>query len=332
MQRQKRIGVREVARAAGVSVATVSRVVANTGYPVAEATRTKVMEAVQALGFVPNLLAQTFATSRTNTLGVALPLLNPYYAKMLAGIEREAVEHGLSLQLTLVGGDADNREKAIDGFLGRQLDGIIVCSGWDDLPLRRAPKDVGVPLVIVGNEPTEGFPTVTIDNHRASFEATTHLLERGHSDILMLTSNAHWPDFRERLRGFRDRLEGHGNSANGHVIEGVFDEQDAYDTVRKLWIEKTKITAILAATDRQALGALAALLDLGVSVPQDMALVGFDDLHASQFVRPALSSVDMPAGEMGAIAVRMLAGTSQSGSDAPTDRTLDPRLIVRQSS
>lgn len=332
MTESKKIGVRDVARAAGVSVATVSRVLSGAGYPVAEATRDKVKHAAEQLGFIPNLLARTFSTSRTDTIGIAMPVLNAYYAKMLAGIERQATASGLSILLSLVGDDHGRREQVIDQFLARQLDGIIICSGAKDSRLDRGIERLRVPAVIVGQQPDVGLATVTVDNHRASREATAHLLSRGHRRILFLTSDSSWPDFRDRLLGFKDSLAQAGAEAGGQVVDGVFDEGGAYDTVRRLMGDGLDATAILAATDRQALGALAALSDLGLRVPQDMAVVGFDNYHTSEFVRPALTSVDMPADAMGAKAVDMLVGALAEHTLNISPAVLPPALIIRQSS
>lgn len=331
MVMRKKIGIREVAKAAGVSVATVSRVLAKADYPVTEDTRKKVTEVADALGYVPNLLAKTFATSRTDTIGVAMPMLNAYYAKMLAGIEGEATKAGLSILLTIVGASDERREKAIDQFLARQLDGIIICSGAKDGPLRRAPDKLGIPTVIIGQQPSTGYVTVTVDNRRASYEATDHLVARGNRHIIFLTSNSEWPDFRDRLEGFEQRLA-EGEGATGQVIEGVFDEAQAYRAVTKFVSEKTKATAILAATDRQALGAMAALVDAGLRVPNDMAVVGFDNYHTSEFVRPSLTSVDMPADAMGAKAVELVCMAKASGVEKMASVVLEPRLFIRQSS
>lgn len=324
--------MRDVAREAGVSVATVSRVVADSGYPVAEATRLKVQEAVKRLGFVPNLLARTFSTSRTQTIGVTVPVLNAYYSKMLAGLEGRADEGGYSLLLSIVGSDHERREKAIDQFIARQLDGVVICSGSNDGALARDPAGMGVPTVIVGQQPKRGFPTVTVDNYRASQDATAHLLARGHRAIAFLTSNSEWPDFRDRLAGFRDCLADKGAAGMAEIVEGVFDEHDAYRAVGALIEKKGATTAVLAATDRMALGALAALADAGKAVPGSMAVVGFDNYHTSQFIRPSLSSVDMPADVMGAAAVDMVLEAIASGNPAMADRVIPHRLFVRQSS
>ncbi|ODT84125.1 MAG: hypothetical protein ABS76_01065 [Pelagibacterium sp. SCN 64-44] len=328
----KKIGVREVASHARVSVATVSRVLADSGYPVAKATRERVLASVAQLGFVPDLVAKTFATSRTNTIGVAVPVLNTYYAKMLMGIESEATRNGLSILLSIVGNDHDRREAAIDQFLGRRLDGMVVCSGAGDGAMDRGPDIIGIPTVVIGQQPDAGFVSVTVDNHAAGYLATGHLIERGHREIIMLTGNSGWFDFRDRRAGFEARLREQGQDYTGRVIEGAFNEADAYRIVRHLMEEGTSATAILAATDRQALGALAALTDLEVAMPERMAVVGFDNLPTSEFLRPSLTSVDMPADRMGALAIRMIRDFIGPDEIRLVSQILEPRLVVRKSS
>jgi DNA-binding LacI/PurR family transcriptional regulator len=306
--------------------------VADSGDPVSKETRERVLSSVEQLGFVPNMIAQTFATSRTKTIGVVVPVLNGYYARMLMGIEGEATRNGLSILLSIVGDDHDRRESAIDQFLARRLDGIVVCSGAGDKALGRGPAKIGIPTVVVGQQPDAGFATVTVANRRASYMATSHLIERGHRDLIFLTSRSDWFDFRDRLAGFEACLLDRGEGYHGQVIEGAFSERDAYDIVRRVVADGTRVTAVLAATDRQALGALAALSDMAIPIPGKMAVVGFDNLPTSEFIRPALTSVDMPADEMGAAAIAMIVNAKGPDAIALADRTLEPRLIVRSSS
>jgi DNA-binding LacI/PurR family transcriptional regulator len=313
-------------------VATVSRVIGDSGYPVAKATRERVLASIAQLGFVPDLIAKTFATSRTNTIGVAMPVLNSYYAKMLMGIEGEATQSGLSILLSIVGDDHGRRENAIDQFLGRRLDGMVICSGAGDGAMDRGPEAIAIPTVIVGQQPDMGFATITVDNRKASYLATGHLIDRGHREIIMLTSNSDWFDFRDRRAGFEARLHEEGKGYAGRIIEGAFNEADAYRIVRDLIAEGTTATAILAATDRQALGTLAALTDLDVAMPEQIAVVGFDNLPTSEFLRPSLTSVDMPADEMGALAIAMIRDFIGPDQIRLADRTLEPRLILRKSS
>src|SRR5690606_28881614 len=123
-----------------------------------------------------------------------------------------------------------------------------------------------------------------VDNRQASYMATAHLLERGHRELIFLTSRSDWFDFRDRLAGFAACLAERGAGYNGQVIEGAFSERDAYDRIRQAVAAGTRATAVLAATDRQALGALAALADLGIPIPGKMAVVGFDNLPTSEFI------------------------------------------------
>lgn len=306
-------GVKDVAAAAGVSVATVSRVIAKTGYPVAQATRERVLAAAHQLGFVPNALARGLARSRSDSIGVIAPsLANPYYATMIESIDRAAENAGLSVLLGLTRGDENRREAIIDGLLGRQVDGLIIIAGADDHLAGRSPDILGIPAVLIGTQPNSGFPIITIDNVKAGRDAAAHLWALGHRHFCYLTGLDTWHDFRDRGQGITDFLA----STDGHyelmMLAGLLEEADSYRRVLEIWASGLRTTAFIASTDRHALGAIAALVDAGARVPQEVSVVGFDDYVTSQFVRPALTTVHMPAAKMAELAVghllQLLAG------------------------
>lgn len=324
-------GIREVAKAAGVSVATASRVLAKTDYPVAAATRQKVQDAARELGFVPNAVARNFARSKTDTIGVVVPgIINPYYAAMVEAIDRAARERGLRTLLGLTGGDEARREEVIDDFLSRRADGLIICAGAADHYPGRTPEQLGIPAVLIGEQTNTGFPIVKTDNHKAGYLATEYLWSLGHRRFSYLTTRASWHDFHQRGEGMFSFLRGTGESFEIDVFDGLFGEADTYRRIAEACSGCFSSTAILASTDRHALGALAALSDAKLDVPSDVSVVGFDDYVTSGFVRPALTTIQMPAAKMASTAVALLADLID-GRQVRSETMFDAGLVVRSS-
>ena len=324
-------GIRDVARAAGVSVATASRVMARADYPVAEPTRQRVLAAAQALSFVPNALARGLARARTETIGVVVPwLANPDYAGMTEAIDGAARDRGLTMLLGLTGGDERRRESIIDELIGRRVDGIVICAGADDHLAGRSPDALGVPAVLIGAQANAGYPMVQTDNRRAGYEAARHLWSLGHRSFLYLTGLPTWHDFHARGEGMRAFLAEAGAPAALEVCDGLRDEADAYRFVREARAVGISATAIVASTDRHALGALAALSDAGQEVPGRISVMGFDDYVSSGYLRPALTTMQIPAAAMGRRAIGLL--VERIEGRAVTDETLfDATLIARAS-
>lgn len=302
-------GIREVAKAAGVSVATASRVMAKADYPVAAETRQRVLDAARGLNFVPNALARGLVRSKTDTIGVIVPgIINPYYAAMVEAIDREARSHGLTTLLGLTDGSEARREEIIDELVSRRVDGLILCAGADDHRPGRGPEAFSVPVVLIGEQPNLGFPIVRTDNHKAGFEATQYLWSLGHRNFAYLTSLASWHDFHQRGQGMMAFLKGVHEKVEVEICDGLFGEADAYQHVAAMCAAGLSATAILASTDRHALGAMAALADAGIKVPDQVSVMGFDDYITSGFIRPALTTMQMPAPDMGRQAVKALVG------------------------
>lgn len=323
--------IRDVARSAGVSVATASRVLANTNYPVAATTRQRVIEAADLLGFVPNALARSLARARSDSVGVLAPvLINPYYAAMVEGIDQAAQACGLTMLLSLTGGDEARRETLIGQFLARKVDGILVCAGATDHLAGRAPEAMGIPMVLVGQQANTGFPIIRTDNRRAGFEATKYLWGLGHRRYIYLTSLETWHDFHDRGLGMQAFLNSTGESCEAKIFDGLFSEADAYRCVRDFYAGELAATAILASTDRHALGALAALADIGRKVPDEVSVMGFDDYVTSGFVRPSLSTMQMPSAEMGRLGITLL-HEMLGNKEVPQETMLKATLMERRS-
>ncbi|SFZ80734.1 transcriptional regulator, LacI family [Devosia enhydra] len=329
-----RVGIRDVARDAGVSVATVSRVLADDGYPVSEASRRKVLESVARLNFVPNDLARGLSQDRTNTVGVIVPnLANLYYARVLLGVEEVAAQNGMSIIFCNTNHNLANRERDIKLLLQKRVDGIIICgSGTDYENSAGRLADGPAPFVVLGRNEKLDYPAVHADNRRAGYTATRHLVDLGHTRIAFLTGPERWSDGNDRVAGYKACLADHGLDFDPDLlIRCDFAEQDAYERMTQRGHAGMGFSACLAGNDRIALGAMAAAIDLGLRVPEDLAFVGFDNIATSLYMRPSLTTMDMPAQRMGAEGMRLMLRIL-AGEAVPSRTVFDAALLVRQSS
>lgn len=322
--------IRDVARAAGVSVATASRVLSKADYPVAAGTRQQVLDAASALGFVPNAMARGLARSRSDSVGVVIPSPNPYYAAMMSGIEGAARAHGLTMLLGLTNGDESRREAHVAAFLERRVDGILICAAAHDQRRGRPLEEMPVPVVLIGQQPNAGHAIIRTDNVAAGHAAAHHLWSLGHRRYAYITPDDAWYDFRDRRLGMTAFLETTSEPFSVELLDGVHGESEAYRRVADACRNGFEATAIVASTDRHALGALAALADANVRVPEDKAVMGFDNYITSSFLRPSLTSMSMPAMEMGRLGIEYLR-QKINGVAVPEDTVLQAALVARQS-
>ncbi|MHA7984911.1 LacI family DNA-binding transcriptional regulator [Rathayibacter sp. CAU 1779] len=312
----------DVAAHAGVSTATVSRVL-NGNYPVAKHTRDKVLEAVAELRYTANAHARALAAAATRTVGIIVnDVVDPFFSYIVRGVEQEAT---LSDRLCLVaaargGGGRSSRDEElelIDRMREQRADAVIVVGGaYDDEGLRRkmadrarALADVGSVLVLCGRPSLgDSVPTkmVGYDNEGGAFALTEHLIAQGHRRILYLGGPPGLSTTSARLQGYRRALLARGIEPTDDLVhEGAFGRHFGYTRMRELLQTDLSYTAVFAANDLVAAGALEALTDAGVRVPDDISLVGYDDIPQSFELRPKLTTVHVPLEEMGRESVRI---------------------------
>ena len=332
--------ITDVAREAGVSIATVSRVVNDNGYPVRAETRAQVEEAVKRLGFRPNDLARGLMQKRTRTVGLLVPdLANPYYPEIARGVEDVASEHLYALVFCNTDRRADKTEYYVKTLLEKRMDGIIIAGGGTDFTeASTAFAEYGAPVVFIGRH-GEGGNSVQISNAAAARDATAHLTMLGHNRIAFLAGPLALTSVQDRLEGYRAGLDDAGIPFDPQLLrEGDFGERAGYQAAQELLAQPQRPTAIFAANDLMAIGAIAATRDAGLDVPTDVSVVGFDGIALASYVRPALSTVAIPTYELGAAATRMLLelidGKQHPEPEPPEGRTvwLPTELVVRESS
>ncbi|MDQ6831306.1 MAG: LacI family transcriptional regulator [Gemmatimonadota bacterium] len=327
-----RATIKEVARAAGVSTATVSRALNGRAY-VAGATRRRVRAIAARLGYVANAAARALSTSRTLTIAVLHPnVTGEFLAELIAGIGRMARNHGYDL---LISNSHDAREPAGNASraLRGRVDGVIAWAP-DVRALRVSPYDLPTVMLtghVVGdvNPPTH---TLTVDNHAGAYLMVGHVLKLGHRRIATIAGPRSSRDAAERLRGYVDALRDAGIAASSRlIVRGDFSEISGYEATQRLLKMRQRPTAIFAANDSMAVGALSALGEAKLSVPGDVAVVGFDDIPTARFTNPPLTTIRADIGGMGERAVLRLLDVIDHPGRRPRQEMLPTSLVVRES-
>jgi LacI family transcriptional regulator len=329
------VTIKEVARDAGVSVATVSRVLSGKG-GVREATRRRVLEVARELDYVPHGAAQSLITRVTRTVGVILPDAHgEFFSELVRGID--LVSRAAGYHLLVSGFHSDSRDLVaiLQATRGR-VDGLIVMSPEADIRLLRQSLGEPVPVVLLNCAiESDEHDAIDVDNYGGARAVVEHLAGLGHRRIAMVTGPEHNVDSCERLRGFRDgmaAISGNGAGAEAAELPGDFTEHGGYLAGRHLLELEPRPTAVFAANDMSAVGILCALAEAGVRVPDEMTVVGFDDVPLARYLTPPLTSVAASMAEVGRRAMeRLVLAMLDPAAHRPERERLPARLVVRSS-
>jgi LacI family transcriptional regulator len=344
--RRRRVTIKEVAREAGVSTQTVSRVL-NDRPDVAPETYERVRQVIAATGYHPNMLARSLIQGRTHILGVVaygLDYFGP--SRILTGIERQAAVTGYSMSLTLIHRpETDDVEGVLTGLAGRQVDGVIWAipeiagnRAW----LRARAPALPVPLVVVGGATGEDLPRwIGIDNRAIGRLATGHILAGGARRVAIVTGPGAWSEARERLAGWRETLTAAGMASSDELVyEGDWSPSSGEAGLHELLRRTPDIDAVLASNDQMALGVMHAAHRMGLRIPDQLSVVGVDDIAEGSHFWPPLTTIGQPLVDAGALAVEVVVQAIKAArpglrtEDVPFEWTnlLQPQLIVRESS
>lgn len=324
--------IRDVAQRAQVSVASVSRVLTGAG-PVTDATRQRVLEAVEALRYVPHSGARSLSTSRTHTVGVVLPdLYGEYFSELIRGMDLAARQQGFHLIVSSSHDDAEDAAAAIRSMRGR-VDGLIVLSPHLDAANLAANLAGGLPVLLMnGGAVDAGRPSIIVDNHGGAIAAVEHLVVLGRRRIAHIAGPAGNLEAEARLAGYVQAVTAAG--LEPVVVEGDFTQPSGHAAALRMIDLAQRPDAVFVANDTMAIGALLAFQDSGVSCPEDIALVGFDDVPMAALVRPSLTTLRINIAETGRRALERL--VRMIGAPAHTPdlecEVVRPVLVPRQSS
>jgi len=327
----------DVARVAGVSRATVSYVINNRtdgNVRISEETRCRVLEAIEELGYRPNVLARSLRQGQTHTIGMIVPdNTNPFFAEVARGVEDTSFEQGYSVILCNSDRDLDKELLYTNVLAEKRVDGILFVAAGMSTERICALQERRMPVIVVDRDiPDVAVDSVMTANERGGRLATRHLIELGHRRIGCIAGPSDVTPSAERVTGYRQALREAGLPMDEALImKGDFQYESGYQAARQLLSMEDPPTAIFACNDLMAVGAISAAVRLGRQVPADLSVVGFDDVPLASFANPALTTIVQPKYEIGVVAATMLLERMQDPDRPPHRKVLDTELVVRQS-
>jgi DNA-binding LacI/PurR family transcriptional regulator len=321
----------EVALKAKVSIATVSRVVNNSPHKVNLATRKKVLAAIRKLDYRPNALAKGLLMKKTMTVGIIIPdISNPYYAEIVRGIQDMADQYGYAVILLNTDRNQERIVKHIYFLREKSADGIIFSGGViHGKKVLSSLKELRERVVVIGRHRVD-FSAVMVDNVGGATKATQHLIGLNHRRIGFIGGPDKSSSAKDRLSGYRNALIQHRYPVENNLIrKGDFTPRSGFLSAREL-IQSERPTALFTANDQMAFGAIRAANELGLSVPDDLSVVGFDNIPFSSYFDPPLTTVEIPKYPIGAAAMEMLVNLI-SKKNAEKLRWFHTQLLIRDS-
>ena len=325
--------IREVARAAGVSTATVSHVINNTRF-VSEEVRARVLEAVEHCGYYPNAHARSLASGRSQIIGLLISdIANPFFPELVKSIETAAYEHGYDVVLSNTNYDAERTSHYVRRLIERKVAGVALMTSELDPSLidELARRQVSVVFLDLG-EPGLHMSNLCVDYATGIEEAVSHLVALGHSEIAFISGPDYLRSVARRLEAFSDSLKQHFPHAPLRIYQGDFKLEGGQRAAREiLEAGSRRPTAIIAANDMMALGALAEFREAGLEVPRDISIVGFDDVAFAALANPPLTTICLPRDELGRRAVEALFETISHPEQKGIEIHIQTHLVMRGS-
>ena len=330
--------IKDVAKKANVSIATVSFVI-NDSKPISEETKSRVLKAIHELNYHPSKSAISLVSGKTGNIGFILTddhflRTEPFYTTIFLGTEFEARSEGYYILLTSIKPDFDENDALPRFILNKSVDGIIIAGKIPTTLIERI-SAYNLPTVYVDYiPPSKNYPLVLIDNIQGAVQATNHLVELGHTNIAFIGGDIGHPSLAHRLYGYKQSLEAAKIPVKNNliVIDAKYpDRQNGFNSAKKLFSKNKNVTAVFAGNDAMAIGVLQWLTENGYKVPQDVSLVGFDDVDADIMLRPPLTTIRVPKIEMGVEALRLIVNSVKSKKSLPKKVLVPVELIIRES-
>lgn len=329
-----RVTVNDIARVAKVSQATVSRVLNNHPY-IKESTRQKVQKAIEELNFSPDSVARSMITGKTNTLGLIVgDISNPYFAESAKIIIEKAKKLGYDVIITNTNHDDHNFEDAVRSLMSKRVDGLLISSVYKDSQTIRKLYEDGFPVVLFINRPEyDDSNYVVLDNEKGIRLAVDHLVQLGHKKIAFISGSVKYTSISQRYDGFESALKHYGlEIRSDFVYKGPFDYDDTYHFVDKLLSMKDAPTAFMAASDQIALVIMDVAANKNFRIPEDLSVVGFDNIRISSNQYIGLTTISQQKEKMAVLALENLVLLIEKGDtvSTPIQVVLGPELIVRK--
>jgi len=328
----------DIAKKAGVSIATVSYVI-NKTKPISPETNKRVLQAIKSLNYHPSKSARNLVTGKTGNIGFILTddhflRTEPFYTKIFLGTEFEARNEGYYVLLTSIKSDFDKKDILPRFVINKSVDGIIIAGKIPQNLIDRL-SVYKIPTVFVDYIPlTNSYPLVLIDNIQGGVLATNHLISLGHKNIAFVTSDVEHPSFSDRLNGYKQALECAKIPLKNNLIytDSLYKGRHAgFDLAKRLFTDNKEVTAVFAGNDAMALGVIHYLKALGYKIPEEVSIIGFDDIEADLLLDLPLSTIRVPKIEMGAEALKLLVNTLKNKKSFPKKIIVPVELIIRKS-
>ncbi|TKJ45273.1 LacI family transcriptional regulator [Candidatus Aerophobetes bacterium Ae_b3b] len=334
--KKKSISINDIAKYAGVSKSTVSRILNNKG-KFSKDTRDKVLQVVKKLNYRPSMIAKSLRNRRTKAVGLLLPdIVNPFFPEIMKGVEDVASENGYVVILCSSNEDSEKEFMYFHMFENRWIDGIIysgVTGTKEEAQNIRVILEQEIPVVLMDREIEDYFASVVmIDNEKAAYDATTYCLELGHKRIGFIAAPLKVKIFQKRLEGYRKALQKYGVEFDENlVVEGDLTIKRGSRASKELLARKDRPTVIFASNDLMAIGAMKEIQGHGLKVPENISIIGFDDIPTASLVTPALTTIAQPKNEMGVEAMNLLIRMIEKRGASKSKVVLDTQLMVRES-
>ena len=332
-----KITIKEIAKIAGVSTATVSKILNKKDKSISEPTRQRVLDIVKEHNYIPNTIARSLVTRQTKTIGLVIPdIANPFFPELARGAEDKANESGYNIIFCNTDDNVDKEEKYINMLIEKMIDGIIFTQSAKRTKGFEKLKIGSTPIVLIDRDmELEGVVgKVLVDNFTGAYDGVNYLLSRGYRKIAFITGALTTNTSKRRLNGYKKALEDFNIPYDeSYVLAGEYKSQWGFRAINHLFDSKIDFDAVFCGNDLIAISVIKALKDAGKSIPDDVAVLGFDDIYMAKFIEPELSTIRQPNYEMGYKAVEILVDILENPEDKDVKRELllNTELVIRQS-
>lgn len=326
--------IREVAKKANVSTSTVSRALSGK-IPVDKNTRERIMQAVKELNYQPNILAKGLKEGKTHTIGLIIPnIRNPIFPAVARGVEDEARKKGYTVILCNTDEDMGVEKDYVRKLQKRWVDGLIFATANKDSHHILELKKAGFPVVLLVRDMGDEVDAVIINNFKAAYEGVSYLIKTGHKKIAIMNGWLELNLYKERFEGYKKALMDYGLAVDkDYIIDNVSGDRNGYSAMLGLLEHGLLPDAIFATSDPKAIGVIRAIKDFGLRVPDDISVMGFDNLEISALLDPPLTTISQPLYTMGVIAANKLIRLIESNNrpNKPVIDIVESELVVRKS-
>jgi LacI family transcriptional regulator len=332
------VTISDIAKEAKVSHATVSRVLNSSGY-VKDETRKRVLEVIKNLNYTPSAIARSLSTSKTNTIGVIIPDINNlFFGEIVKGITEIADENNLNIIFCDTDEDKDKELKAINVLKEQRIQGLIITPTFyketGNSENLNTLKNLGIPIILIdGHVEYLDFSGVFIDHIKGAYDGTAALIEAGHRKVAIITGNMNSRPAKERLKGYEKALEAYNIPAeNKYIFYGDYKYETAYEITKQILKMENRPTAIFVSSNTMILGCIRAFYEQKLSIPKDMAIIGFDKVDVLDLIGMNISFINGPSNELGKIGMKMLLELLSSKKRNEVKRvTILPEIILKGS-